>query len=693
MKHEMWSWTRSSLAALGLLTAVTPSQAGAQPAGTAFTYQGRLADSGAPANGPYDFQLILYTAAVGGSQVGPVVTLDDIAVVDGLFTVILDFGPSAFDGDARFLEIGVRPGSSTGGYTLLGARQELTPAPHSLFSQGTPWTGVSGKPPGFDDDVDNDVLGGLSCANGELAKWNGSAWACDTDLDTTYTAGAGLDLTGSTFSVADLGVTTAKLADSAVTSAKVQDAAIATADLANNAGTSPKIADGTIALADLGQNGCTGSQILKWNGSAWACAADTDTTYTAGAGLDLTGSTFSVADLGVTTAKLADNAVTSAKVQDASIATADLANNSVTSPKIADGTIALADLGQNGCTADQIMKWNGAAWACVADTDTTYTAGAGLDLTGTTFSVANLGVTTVKLADSAVTSAKVQDASIGTADLANNSVTSAKIADGTIALADLGQNGCAGNQILKWNGAAWGCAADADTDTTYTAGTGLTLAGTQFAINSALVARKDSAAGNQLFDGGTLSLDYANNRVGVGFTAPTVPLDVNGTARAFSFALASAQNGKLYVPGSALVPEPGDPWATTTDGAGYILPGGLGAVAVLSSAMDLPQGATVTSLTCDYYDNDPGTAQLTVELRRRAYSSITASVMANLSVGSTANGGGIQTVTDSTITGSSIDHLSNAYFIRLAWVTPATSSINLRLYGCGVTYTYTTLVD
>jgi hypothetical protein len=38
---------------------------GAQtPLGTAFTYQGRLTDGGGPASGAYDFQFILYNAAI-----------------------------------------------------------------------------------------------------------------------------------------------------------------------------------------------------------------------------------------------------------------------------------------------------------------------------------------------------------------------------------------------------------------------------------------------------------------------------------------------------------------------------------------------------------------------------------------------------------------------------------------------------
>lgn len=39
------------------------------------------------------------------------------------------------------------------------------------------------------------------CANGDIVKWNGSAWLCAPDNNSTYTNGAGLDLNGSEFSV------------------------------------------------------------------------------------------------------------------------------------------------------------------------------------------------------------------------------------------------------------------------------------------------------------------------------------------------------------------------------------------------------------------------------------------------------------------------------------------------------------
>jgi hypothetical protein len=50
--------------------------------------------------------------------------------------VPLDFGASAFNGDARFLEIRVRPGASGGAFTTLSPLQPITPAPYALALPG-----------------------------------------------------------------------------------------------------------------------------------------------------------------------------------------------------------------------------------------------------------------------------------------------------------------------------------------------------------------------------------------------------------------------------------------------------------------------------------------------------------------------------------------------------------------------------
>jgi hypothetical protein len=120
--------------------------------GPEFTYQGKLEEDGSPANGTFDFQFKLFDA--GGNQVAPMLTRGDVPVSDGYFSVALDF-MNVFDGSDRFLEIGVRPGSSTGGYTTLSPRQELTATPYAIYAQNAPWGGLADVPAGFADGIDN----------------------------------------------------------------------------------------------------------------------------------------------------------------------------------------------------------------------------------------------------------------------------------------------------------------------------------------------------------------------------------------------------------------------------------------------------------------------------------------------------------------------------------------------------------
>jgi len=104
--------------------------AAAQP--TAFTYQGFLTENGGPANGASDFEFRLYNDASAGAQQGSTVTLGDVGVTNGLFTVALDFGSAPFNGAALWLDIAVRPGASAGAYTNLLPRQPITATPYAI---------------------------------------------------------------------------------------------------------------------------------------------------------------------------------------------------------------------------------------------------------------------------------------------------------------------------------------------------------------------------------------------------------------------------------------------------------------------------------------------------------------------------------------------------------------------------------
>jgi hypothetical protein len=125
--------------ALGLIVwSAKVSQAA--PMGTAFTYQGRLIDANNAADGLYDFQFKLYDVNVAGTQKGSAIDVNELDVLDGYFTVELDFG-SAFDGNDRWLEIGIRTGElkDPNVYTILSPRQQVKGTPYALYAKsGTP---------------------------------------------------------------------------------------------------------------------------------------------------------------------------------------------------------------------------------------------------------------------------------------------------------------------------------------------------------------------------------------------------------------------------------------------------------------------------------------------------------------------------------------------------------------------------
>lgn len=110
----------------------------AQPVGTTFTYQGKLESAGQPASGLHDLKFRLFDAASGGAQVGPELCVNDVNVVNGTFTVLLDFG-AQFSGASRHIEIDVRADtgldcSDQTGYETLAPRQNITPTPYALFA-------------------------------------------------------------------------------------------------------------------------------------------------------------------------------------------------------------------------------------------------------------------------------------------------------------------------------------------------------------------------------------------------------------------------------------------------------------------------------------------------------------------------------------------------------------------------------
>ena len=374
--------------------------------------------------------------------------------------------------------------SSTYAYTSTYA-YSTTYATTATVAGEVAWGDITDTPAGFADGTDDDTLNGLACANDEVAKWNdvALAWICAAD---ETGAGGGGDITG-----------------------------VAAGTGLSGGGTSGDVTLDVASSYRLPQT-CANGEIAEWNGVAWQCGVDD--VGTGGGGGDITavnagdgllgGGTSGDVTLSVhfagsgiaNTASRSDHThsgadITSGTVADARIA-ASLARDSEIMPTVlagdGSGSGLDADLldGQNGsyyrawgnltgvpagfadgvdddidtlgglsCTNGQIAKWNGTAWSCSADvdtdTDTTYTAGNQLSLTGTKFDVLE----------------------------GSGSGLDADLLDG--------QNG---SYYRAWGNLTGVPAdiADGDANTTYSAGTGLSLAGTTFSANTAYLQRRVS---------------------------------------------------------------------------------------------------------------------------------------------------------------------------------------------------------
>ncbi|MBK9188212.1 MAG: hypothetical protein IPM33_04575 [Phycisphaerales bacterium] len=153
----------------------------AQPLSTAFLYQGELSAGGTPAVTPHDLRFTLWTAPAAGSQIGPVLCIDNLTPTEGRFTSSLDFG-AVFTGQRFYLQIDAR--ADTGhscanatGFTTLTPRQELTLTPNAAFalSAGSA-TQLNGQPASFFTDATNLAAGTLPDArlSANVANLNAS---------------------------------------------------------------------------------------------------------------------------------------------------------------------------------------------------------------------------------------------------------------------------------------------------------------------------------------------------------------------------------------------------------------------------------------------------------------------------------------------------------------------------------------
>jgi hypothetical protein len=116
-----------------LLLVLSAATGRTAPLGTGFTYQGLLNVNGSPANGSFEMRFTLYQQ--GNPMPGPALTLANVSVMLGVFTVNLDFGAGVFDGTAYELEIAVREQGGGGMFVPLQPRQPLSAAPNATHAR------------------------------------------------------------------------------------------------------------------------------------------------------------------------------------------------------------------------------------------------------------------------------------------------------------------------------------------------------------------------------------------------------------------------------------------------------------------------------------------------------------------------------------------------------------------------------
>ena|GEM_PF-3813751 len=107
----------------------------ASAAPVAFTYQGRLFNSGDPVDGLYTLTFKAFDSLTSGTQIGSTVTVSQVSVTNGYFQQLLDLGPDVPRGIRIWLEITIKKYNTSETPALLTPRQELTPAPIALYAQ------------------------------------------------------------------------------------------------------------------------------------------------------------------------------------------------------------------------------------------------------------------------------------------------------------------------------------------------------------------------------------------------------------------------------------------------------------------------------------------------------------------------------------------------------------------------------
>lgn len=338
-----------------LMTIISAITALAQS--SSFSYQGRLANGGVPASGSYDFQFKLFDDPAAGVQKGSTVSMSNVSVIGGIFTVLLDFGSGVFPGEDRFLEIGVK-GAGAGSFTVLAPRQRLAPTPYAFRSLAA-------------GSADALSVACLNCVtSSQIGSVNGSALVGEVPLSSippgngNYIQNRSSVQGGSSFNISHNGTVGGTL-----TAAAVDAIVMNASNLSFPATLAKKITlyPGTIGDAGFGvfsnelrmasdysgaditfgydsrANGFTERMRLKASGNLGIGTSNPGQRLSVNGIVESTLGGFKFPDGSVQTSAAASTA-TDLSCSTACVSTGELEDGAVTSAKIADGTIVNADI-------------------------------------------------------------------------------------------------------------------------------------------------------------------------------------------------------------------------------------------------------------------------------------------------------------------------------------------------------------
>ncbi len=377
-----------------------------------------------------------------------------------------------------------------------------------------------------------------------------------------------------------------EIADNAVGNSELGDNAVGSAEISANAVTSGKISNGAVTAAKLDNMGATNGQVIKWNGTAWAPAADQSGSInlTSGTGITISGTApnLTITNSGdtnasddITTSSTANGDVTGAfsnlQLKADVVGTTELTNSAVETANLANKAVTGAKIDDMGASSGQILKWTGTTWAPANESGGSFNVlpGTGIDVTtsGSTFIVINSGDTDAS--DDLLKTTQAGGDLTGTFDaliiktgavtspkIANNAVTTNAVANGAITAVKLNSMGATLNQILKWNGTVWAPANESgggagDNWGAQTAATGASLTGDGTALNPLELAKQNATNGqvlkwNNAANAWLPGNEAAGDNWGTQTTAVGAAITGNGTAASpINLAKQNANTGQV----------------------------------------------------------------------------------------------------------------------------------------------------